>query len=75
MFVVLTDTGEEVVKPVLGEQRVLQTPEVELQHSGDRVDVVVALLIDQRVVTWTRQKRHPQIYVYQITHHATVRSG
>lgn len=49
----LTDAGDEVVEPLLWKQRVLQTPEVKLQHSGHRVDVVVALLVDQRVVAWT----------------------
>lgn len=52
---VLTDAGDEVIKPVLGKQRILQTPEVELQHASHRVDVVVALLINQRVITWTRE--------------------
>lgn len=47
----LTDAGHEVVKSVLGKQRVLQTPEVELQHASHRVDIVVTLLINQRVVT------------------------
>ena len=60
---VLTDTGDEVVKPFLREQWVLQTPEVELQYSSHRVDVMVALLINQRVITWTRDRMsqpHPQ---------------
>lgn len=47
----LTDTGNEVVEAFLGEQRVLQATEVELQHAGHRVDVVVAFLVNQRVVT------------------------
>lgn len=50
--VVLTDAGDEVIEPFLWKQRVLQTPEVELQHPGHRVDVMVALLVNQRVVTW-----------------------
>lgn len=54
---VLTDAGDEVIKPVLGKQRILQTPEVELQHASHRVDVVVALLINQRVITWTREDK------------------
>jgi len=53
---VLTDAGDEVIEPLLGEQRVLQAPEVKLQHSSHRVDVVVALLVNQRVVTWTTAK-------------------
>lgn len=50
----LTDAGDEVVKSFLGEQRVLQTPEVELQHACHRVDIMVVLLVRQRVVTWSR---------------------
>lgn len=53
---VLTDAGNEVVEPVLWKQRVLQTPEVQLQHPGHRVDVVVALLVYERVVTWATSK-------------------
>lgn len=49
---VLTDAGDEVIKSFLWKQRVLQTPKVELQHPGHRVDVVVALLVNQRVITW-----------------------
>lgn len=47
----LTDAGNEVVEALLGEERVLQASEVELQHAGHRVDVSVALLVNQRVVT------------------------
>ena len=54
---VLTDAGDEVIKPFLGKQRVLQTSEVELQHSSHRVDVTVALLVNQRVITCTRDRK------------------
>lgn len=49
---VLTDAGDEVVEAFLWKQRIFQTPEVKLQHSGHRVDVMVAFLVHQRVVTW-----------------------
>jgi len=48
---VLTDADEQVVEPLLGEEGVLQTPEVQLEDAGHRVDVVVVLLVRQRVVT------------------------
>lgn len=54
--VVLTDAGDQVIEPFLWEQRVLQTPEVELQHPGHWVDVMVALLVNQRVVTWKTER-------------------
>lgn len=57
VYAVLTDAGDEVIKPVLGKQRVLQTPEVELQHSSHRINVMVAFLVNQRIVTWTRGRR------------------
>lgn len=47
----LTDTGNEVVEAIFWKQRVFQSSEVKLQHSGHRVDVMVALLVNQRVVT------------------------
>lgn len=48
---VLTDTGDEVVEAIFRKQRVLQPSEVQLQHSGHRVNVMVAFLVNQRVVT------------------------
>lgn len=54
----LTDAGDEVVEPVAGEERVPQAAEVQLQDPGHRVDVTVAFLVDQRVVTWTRERAH-----------------
>ena len=47
---VLTDAGQQVVEPLLGEEGVLQTPEVQFENAGHRVDVMVVLLISQRVV-------------------------
>lgn len=52
----LTDGGDEVQKPLLGEQRVLQASEVQLQHSGHRVYVVVILVVNQRVFTCTKRE-------------------
>jgi len=43
---VLTDAGNEVVKPVLGEDGILQASEVELQDARHRVDVTAALLVN-----------------------------
>lgn len=48
---VLTDAGEQIVEPLFGEQRVLQTPEVELENAGHRVDVMIVLIVCQRVVS------------------------
>ena len=53
----LTDTGNEVVEPFLGKEGVLQPPEVELQHTGHRVDVMVILLVNQGVVTLATERR------------------
>lgn len=57
VYAVLTDAGDEVIEPVLGKQRVLQTPEVELQHSSHRINVMVAFLVNQRIVTCMRGRR------------------
>lgn len=48
---VLTDTGHQVVEDVLGEERVLQPPEVKLQDTGYGVHVVVVLIPSQGVLS------------------------
>ena len=47
----LTGGGDELEEQLLGEQGVLQTPEVQLQDPGHRVDVVVALVVHQGVLS------------------------
>lgn len=47
----LTDTGNQVVKPFLRKEGVFQPTEVELEDAGHRVNVVVALVIGQRIFT------------------------
>lgn len=48
---VLTDAGHQVVEDVLGEERVLQPPEVQLQDAGYGVHVVVILVPSQGVLS------------------------
>ena len=47
----LTGGGDELEEQLLGEQGVLKTPEVQLQDPGYRVDVVVALIVHQGVLS------------------------
>lgn len=46
----LTGCGYEIEESLLGEQRVFQAPEVEFQDSCHRVDVLVRLVINQRIL-------------------------
>lgn len=48
---VLTDTGHQVVEDVLGEERVVQPPEVKLQDASYGVHVMVILVPSQGVLT------------------------
>lgn len=48
---VLTDAGHQVVEDVLGEERVLEAPEVQLQDAGYGVHVVVILVPSQGVLS------------------------
>lgn len=48
----LTDAGQQVTEPLFGEKRVFQSAEVELQNSSHRVDVVIALVVSQGVISW-----------------------
>lgn len=48
----LTYAGQELTEPLFREQRVFQAAEVELQNSSHRVDVVIALVVSQGVVSW-----------------------
>lgn len=47
----LTDAGEQVIEPLFGEQRVLQTPEVKFENASHWIDVMIVLIIRQRVVS------------------------
>lgn len=47
----LTDTGHEVMEDVLGEERVFQPPEVELQDTSDGIHVMVILVPSQGVLS------------------------
>ena len=51
MVGVLTDAGHQVVEDVLGEERVFQPPEVQLQDAGYGVHVVVILVPSQGVLS------------------------
>ena len=51
MVWVLTDAGHQVVEDVLGEERVLQPPEVQLQDASYGVHVVVILVSSQGVLS------------------------
>lgn len=46
---VLTDTGNQVMEDVLGEQRVLQASEIELEDSCYGIHVVVILVPSQGI--------------------------
>lgn len=48
---VLTDAGHQVVEDVLGEERVFQPPEVELQDASYGVHVMVVLVPSQGVLS------------------------
>lgn len=48
---VLTDAREQIIEPLLGEQRVLQTTEVQFEDAGNRVDVMIVLLVRQGIVS------------------------
>lgn len=48
---VLTDAGHQVVEDVLREERVFQSPEVELQDTSYGVHVVVILVPCQGVLS------------------------
>lgn len=48
---VLTDAGQQVIEPLFGEKRVLQTTEVKFENASHRVDVMIVLIIRQRVVS------------------------
>lgn len=53
---VLTDAGQQVIKPLFGEKRVLQATEVKFENASHRVDVVIILLICQRIVSLDTDK-------------------
>ncbi len=53
----LTGCAYEVKETLLREQRVFQAPEVELQNAGNRVDVMIGLIVHQRILSY-RQNVH-----------------
>lgn len=52
----LTDGGDEVIKPLLRKEGVLQTSEVKFENSSHRVDIMVILIICQRVIAWETRR-------------------
>lgn len=53
---VLTDAGEQIIEPLFGEERVLQAPEVKFENASHRIDVMIVLIIRQRVVSCDAQQ-------------------
>lgn len=53
---VLTDAGQQLIEPLFGEKRILQTTEVKFEDASHRVDVMIILIIGQRVVSWVTDK-------------------
>lgn len=49
--IVLTDAGHQVMKDVLGEERVFQPPEVKLQDTSYGIHVMVVLVPSQGVLS------------------------
>lgn len=47
----LTDTRNQIIKSFLRKEGVFQPTEIELQDTSDRVNVMVTLIISQRVFT------------------------
>lgn len=52
----LTDAGQQLIEPLFGEKRVFQTTEVKFENAGHRVDIVVILIVCQRVVSLEMDK-------------------
>lgn len=50
----LTDGRDKVQEPLLWEERVLQSSEVQLQYPCHRVDIVLILVINQGIFTWLK---------------------
>lgn len=53
----LTSCGYEVKETLLGEQWIFKPPEVELEDPGHRVDVMVSLIVHQRILTLRHKTR------------------
>lgn len=49
-MLVLTDTGQQIVESLFGEKRVFQTTEVKFENTSHGVDVMITLIICQRVI-------------------------
>lgn len=47
---VLTDTGQQIVESLFGEERIFQTTKVKFENTGHGVDVMIALIVCQRVI-------------------------
>lgn len=48
---VLTDARQQLIEPLFGEKRVLQTAEVKFENASHRVDVMTVLIVRQGVVS------------------------
>lgn len=54
---VLTDTGQQIVESLFGEKRVFQTTKVKFENTSHGVDVMITLIICQRVIAWDKKVR------------------
>ncbi len=54
----LTDGGDQIQEALLGENRVLQPSEIQLENASRRVDVMIALIINQWVLTWNKWRKN-----------------
>lgn len=48
---VLTDARQQLIEPLFGEKRVLQTSEVQFENASHRIDVMIILIVCQRVIS------------------------
>lgn len=56
----LTGSGYEVKKTFFREQRIFKPPEVQLKNACHGVDIMISLIIHQRILTY-RDKIHAQL--------------
>lgn len=47
----LTDARQQIIEPLFGEKRVLQTTEVKFENAGHRVDVMIVIIVRQGVIS------------------------
>lgn len=55
---VLTDAGEQIIEPLFGEKRVLQTTEIKFEDASHWVDIMIVLIIRQWVISWHTDKKN-----------------